>query len=275
MPEDAPDATPKPEPETGDGHEPRPRGDVLGRTVGAVEGAVGDFVGASTHQVQDAARALVPAWKRATEGETRWPVGAAVAVAIYLQLRLPRQLAFRPIWLLPTIEAALLIGLLIANPRRINRHSRNVRIATLALIALASLGNAWSAGHLIRALLTGHAGTDAGPLLADGGAIWLTNVIVFALWYWELDRGGPASRAQGTRIYPDFQFPQMGNPELAPHWEPNFWDYFYVSFTNATAFSPTDAMPLTRWTKMTMLVQSAVSLSTVALVIARAVNILK
>ncbi len=117
---------------------------------------------------------------------------------------------------------------------------------------------------------------DATKLLLYGGAIWLTNVLVFALWYWELDRGGPVTRMLGARKHPDFLFAQMASPEVAPEdWEPMFLDYFYLSFTNATAFSPTDTLPLTRWAKMLMLLQSAVSLATVALVIARAVNILK
>ncbi len=99
---------------------------------------------------------------------------------------------------------------------------------------------------------------------------------MFGLWYWEFDRGGPVARAAGTRPYPDFLFPQMTTPELAPpDWEPAFVDYLYVSFTNALAFSPTDTMPMTRWAKLTMLVQSVVSVVTVVLVIARAVNILK
>jgi len=211
-----------------------------------------------------------------TEGESRWPVTFVVLVAIVLQLELPRRLAFRPTWLLPAVEALLLVGLIVANPRQINRRSAALRGASIVLIAVASLGNAWAAGHLIRALIEGRAGQSAAPLLGDGGAIWLTNVIVFALWYWDLDRGGPAARAHGLRPYPDFQFPQMENPSLAPpDWEPFFLDYFYVSFTNAIAFSPTDAMPLSRWAKMAMLGQSAVSVMTVALVIARAVNILK
>ena len=113
-------------------------------------------------------------------------------------------------------------------------------------------------------------------MLRNGGAIWLTNVIVFALWYWEMDRGGPAARACGTHEYPDFLFTQMTAPELvAKDWEPAFLDYLYLSFTNATAFSPTDTLPLSRWAKMTMMFQSAVSLVTVALVVARAVNVLE
>ena len=106
--------------------------------------------------------------------------------------------------------------------------------------------------------------------------VWLTNIVVFALWYWEFDRGGPVARALAIKPYPDFEFPQMTSPELAPpSWEPMFGDYFYLSFTNATAFSPTDVLPLSRWAKMLMLVQSAVSLLLAALVIARAVNILR
>ena len=117
---------------------------------------------------------------------------------------------------------------------------------------------------------------DPAELLLTGAAIWLTNMIVFGLWYWEFDRGGPVERAAATQPYPDFVFPQMTNPELAPlEWEPGFVDYLYVSFTNAMAFSPTDAMPMTRWAKLTMLTQSLISVITLVLVIARAVNILK
>ena len=116
----------------------------------------------------------------------------------------------------------------------------------------------------------------AGPLFATGASIWATNVIAFALWYWEFDRGGPVHRAHATLRHPDLMFPQMVSPQLAsPDWEPQFVDYLYLAFTNATAFSPTDVMPLARWAKLTMLAQAAVSLSVGALVIARAVNILK
>ena len=124
-------------------------------------------------------------------------------------------------------------------------------------------------------ILENKAGSHAGPLLAAGAAVWATNVIAFALWYWEFDRGGPVRRAQGAAPHPDFMFPQMASPELAASdWEARFVDYSYLSFTNATAFSPTDVMPLARWAKLTMLVQSAVSLAVGALVIARAINIL-
>jgi uncharacterized membrane protein len=217
-----------------------------------------------------------PAWLRETAGEQRLPVSVVIIVAIVLQVLLPRKFSLEPHLLLPTLEAVLLAALIIANPRRINRESRLLRSGSLLLISIISLGNLWSAIRLVDELVKGTAGGDAGPLLLTGAAIWGTNVIAFALWYWEFDRGGPVARAIAPRPHPDFQFVQMSSPELAPpDWEPEFLDYLYLSFTNATAFSPTDVMPLSRWAKLAMLAQSAVSLITVALVIARAVNILK
>jgi uncharacterized membrane protein len=218
----------------------------------------------------------VPAWLRKTPGERRWPVTLSVIAAIILQVLLPPDYTKPlPPNLLPALEGALLVGLSIANPVRIERRGKVVRAASIVLILLITVANAASAVLLIRAILENKAGTHAGPLIATGASIWATNVIAFALWYWEFDRGGPVVRAMGTAQYPDLLFPQMVSPELAPpDWEPVFVDYLYLSFTNATAFSPTDVMPLAKWAKLTMLVQSSVSLAVGALVIARAVNIL-
>jgi len=140
-----------------------------------------------------------------------------------------------------------------------------------------SVANVWSAARLVSELLRATPVVDsAARLIANGGSIYLTNIIAFALWYWELDRGGPAARTHGIERYPDFLFPQMSSPDLAPpDWEPAFVDYLYMAFTNATAFSPTDVMPLSRIAKLTMALQSAVALATVGLVIARAINVLK
>ena len=219
----------------------------------------------------------MPAWKRPTEGEARWPATAAVVVAIVLQSLVPGRLTLvHPVWLLPALEGLLLVALVVANPHRINRESQVIRVLSLILVAILSLANAFSVARLAVGLVQGTEGENAGPLLITGGAIWLTNVIIFGLWYWEFDRGGPVARADATRTYPDFQFVQMTSPQLAPpSWEPAFGDYAYLSFTNAAAFSPTDVLPLTRWAKMAMTVQSAISIVTVALVVARAVNILK
>jgi uncharacterized membrane protein len=217
-----------------------------------------------------------PVLRRAAEGEHRLPVAAAVALAIALQLVLPGRFVIQPEWLLPTLEGLLMVGLIAANPRRINRTSMTLRAASVSLTALISLANAWSSAELIRAIANGTDGDNASLLLARGANIYVTNILVFALWYWEWDRGGPVARARGVRPFPDFLFPQMTQTGLArADWRPNFVDYLYVSFTNATAFSPTDTMPLSRWAKMLMLLQSAVALLTVSFVIARAVNVLK
>jgi uncharacterized membrane protein len=201
----------------------------------------------------------------------------SVIAAIVLQVRLRPDLTEPlPHFLLPTLEGALLIGLGIAYLPWIELPGKVVRAARIVLILLITAANAASAVLLMRAIVRGEAQSAAGPLLATGASVWVTNVIAFALWYWEFDRGGPAHRAQATFQHPDLMFPQMAEPCLAaPDWEPRFVDYLYLSFTNATAFSPTDVMPLARWAKLTMLAQSALSLAVGVLVIARAVNILK
>ena len=220
-------------------------------------------------------RFVLPAWQRVTQGEPRWPVSLAIVASIVLQLALPERVAFRPRWLLPAAQGLMLIGIIAANPLRIDRESRRLRMATIGLICVSSLANAWSAGRLVLHIVDRSLDLSAARLLVTGAAIWMTNVIVFALWYWECDRGGPAARVQADRRYPDFLFAQMQSPDLAPaEWEPGFADYLYLSFTNASAFSPTDVLPLSRWAKMTMMLQAGVSLSTVALVVARAVNVL-
>jgi uncharacterized membrane protein len=221
-------------------------------------------------------RHVQPAWRRVTPGERRLPVAIAVGVAIALQMLLPDNLVIHPPWLLPALEGALLVGLIAANPGRISRTSTTLRTASVTLIALISLANAWSTALLVRGLINGTEGESASALLGRGASIYITNIIVFSLWYWEWDRGGPVARANAPRPYTDFLFPQMTAPSLAsPEWEPTYADYLYLSFTNATAFSPTDVMPFSRWAKMLMLVQAAISLLTIALVIARAVNIFK
>ncbi|MFE2970762.1 hypothetical protein ACFXKC_45595 [Streptomyces sp. NPDC059340] len=225
--------------------------------------------------LESSEREVAPAWRRATRGEPRWAVTAVILVAVALQWMLPHRLALQPYWALPALELVLLAGLIAANPRRVEPSTQWLRWWGLALTGAISLANGWSAVRLVAGLVNGTEGTEAGPLLLTGGGIWLTNVIVFALWYWEWDRGGPMARVRGQSQYADFLFVQMQSPQTAPpDWEPAFLDYLYLSFTNSTAFSPTDVMPLSRWAKMLMMLQSSVSLVTVVLVVARAVNIL-
>lgn len=246
------------------------------RPVSTGGARVAESVRHNVHAVGTALHRPVPAWLRPTAGEHRWPVALAVTLAVGLQLALPDRLTLINRWLLPALELALLVALLIAAPRRFGRESPRLRVASLTLTGLVTVANGWSAATLVRGLVAGREGEDAAPLLSTGAAIWFTNVIAFGLWYWQFDRGGPAARAHARKPVPDFLFPQMQTPDLVgPDWEPGFVDYLYLSFTNATAFSPTDVLPLSRWAKLTMLVQSLVSLVTVALVIARAVNILK
>jgi uncharacterized membrane protein len=218
-----------------------------------------------------------PVVKRFTEGESRIPVSVAIAVAIALQYFLHDRIALHPRFVLPTIAFLLLVGIVAANPGRLDHQSKLLRALTLLLIAVMSLANIVSGAKLVIDLIRGEGIHEPGDLLLAGGAIWATNVIVFALWYWMFDRGGPVARLVVPHTYPDFLFPQMGvEKSLAPpNWKPDFFDYLYLSFTNATAFSPTDVMPLSRWSKITMMLQSAVALLLAILVIARAVNVLR
>jgi hypothetical protein len=215
------------------------------------------------------------AWGVTSRPESRWPASFAVLVALLLYVTLPEKFTVGPAWLFPVLEVALLVPLTVAVPTRHARETAAHRTASISLVALVSAANVASLALLVVGLLNGvqRAGTE---LIFAAMQIWLTNVIVFGLWYWELDRGGPSSRCRDNHREPDFLFPQMTTPAAAPlNWTPKFMDYLYVAFTNATAFSPTDTLPLTAWAKILMAVQSLASLLTVALVAARAVNILQ
>ena len=165
--------------------------------------------------------------------------------------------------------------LIVGDPGRISRRSRELRTVSIVLVSVLVLATLWSTGQLIDDLITGGPETNsANELLAAGTAIWLSNIIAFALLYWEVDGGGAAARAHQIPEHADFAFPQHSNPRLArPNWRPLFVDYLYLAYTNATAFSPTDVMPLAPWAKMTMVVQSFISIAILGLVIARAVNV--
>jgi uncharacterized membrane protein len=225
------------------------------------------------HRLQDTV--VQPAWQRVTDVESFVPVSIAIGVAIVLQATLADRVA-QGRWVFVAVSAVLLAIVAVVNPRRAEARPRLIRGVMLFVIAVMSIGNMVSGAELVTDLVNGTGIRDPGKLLVTGGAIWLTNVIVFSLWYWEFDRGGPLARAHHPVATPDFLFPQMSDPKLAPaEWQPEYVDYLYVSFTNAMAFSPTDVMPLSRWAKLTMLVQSLVSLVIAVLVIARAVNILR
>ncbi len=158
----------------------------------------------------------LPAWRRPTSGEHRWPSVVAIAAAIVMQLVLPDRLLLHPRGLLPGVEIALLVALILANPVRLIRRHTLLRLGALALVIAMTLANAGSAALLIDRLLTGQAGGDALSLFGSGAAIYSTNIIAFAVWYWELDRGGPFARAAGDRQHTDFLFSPMTAPDVAP-----------------------------------------------------------
>jgi hypothetical protein len=240
--------------------------------VHAVGAWLHDRAGGALHQAR-----AIPAWRRRTPGELRWTATIVTAVGIALQVAVPGRLVLiQPSWVMPAAQGTLLAALVTANPHRINRESAIVRALALMLATLLSLANGWSAGRLALGIMQGRMGLTASPLLVTGAVIWLTNVVVFALWYWEFDRGGPTARALNTKCYPDFQFVQMVSPseQVPPEWEPAFADYLYLALTNAAAFSPTDVMPMSRWAKLAMTAQSVVSIVTIALVVSRAVGTL-
>jgi len=216
----------------------------------------------------------LPHWHRTNKGEHRAPVVIVVMLVIFLQNALPNELAVGLQHPICITEGMLALILLALSPKRINKHHLPTRILGLSLTTIMTISNTASAALLIRFLIFGQS-QDPKHLLLSGASIWLTNIAIFSMWFWDLDRGGPGARAEAINQYPDFIFPQMSDPDYAPeHWHPNFFDYLYISFTNASAFSPTDVLPLTRWAKMLMMVQSLTSLLIVGLVVARAVNIL-
>jgi hypothetical protein len=216
------------------------------------------------------------AWGRPARPESRWPASLAVLAAVVLYATLPERLTLGPAWLLPALELAVLVPLSVAVPRRGHDEARAHRLASILLITAVNVANVASLVLLVGGLLGGGNKREGQALILAAAHIWLTNILVFGLWYWELDRGGPSARCRVTHREPDFLFPQMATPGAAPRgWAPAFGDYLYVAFTNATAFSPTDVLPLTPWAKALMAVQALASLLTVALVAARAVNILQ
>ena len=210
-------------------------------------------------------------------GESRWPPAAALVVFMALNIAvrvwLPNQSAVRVPWLLPAIEAVLLLALVASDPVSLARHARWLRHVAVTLVVILVVAALWSTVLLVYDLIKGLGVTNSpGQLLASGALVWLGNNVAFALLYWLMDSGGPMARSHGSHPV-DFAFTQQMSPELAPPgWRPVFLDYLHLGFTNATAFSPTDVMPLTHRAKYTMLVQSSVALALFGLIVARAVN---
>ena len=222
---------------------------------------------------------------REEEHEARFEAAPAVLVILVLQLVITLS-ARAGIWNLGTLpwwvmlfglvpEAALLVTLAFDRPRRRLEHYGNRATATVALFGVVSVANALLLVALISSLISG-AEQSGGLLLFKGLIVWTMNAITFGMWFWSIDRGGPAQRREPDPPPPDFLFPQLSDPTLAePDWHPRLLDYMYVSLTNSIAFSPTDTLPLTHLAKSLMLAESGISAFTVLLVIARSVNIFR
>ncbi|MFH9354596.1 hypothetical protein [Kitasatospora sp. NPDC017646] len=202
----------------------------------------------------------------------------ALATAAMLHVALPAEYRLNPVWVVPAVMFTLLAVLIIGDPGRITRRKTWLRLVTEGVIAFISSANLYTGVRLVLDILTNNKlfANNATGLLATGGVTWLTNVIAFALWYWDLDRGGAAARAHRPHAKPAFVFPEMQHAAHAPaDWVPYFTDYLSLAFWTATAFSPTDVSAITRWAKLLMMVEAAASLIVAALVIARAINILQ
>jgi hypothetical protein len=205
-------------------------------------------------------------------------MAAAVLLAGVLRLFLPNQLRLddaRPAFVV--VLVALMTALIIGDPGRIDRDRTWLRVLTGVLIGVITLVNAGSSVRLVYSIVRTEPFTNsADTLLVSGAVIWVTNVIAFGLWYWDLDRGGAAARARGSAVSPAFVFPEMSNPELVRDgWYPSFVDYLHLSFNTAMAFSPTDVSAIKPWAKLMMMAEETISVVVGILVVARAVNILK
>jgi hypothetical protein len=208
-------------------------------------------------------------------GESRWPPALALLAFMVLnvgfRLWLPGESPVRVPWLIPAIEAVLL-AVLIVGPAHVPVSRRWVRRVSVTLVSVLVAAALWATILLIYDLIKGQGVTESpSELLASGAVVWLGNNLSFALLYWLMDGGGPIRRMRIDKPV-DFAFTQQLDPELDPGWRPVFLDYLHLGFTNATAFSPTDVMPLTLRAKYTMLVQSTVALALFGLIVARAVN---
>jgi hypothetical protein len=228
-----------------------------------------------------------PGSERVRPGEPRLPAAIAVITAIVLYAVLPSQLLIGPRFVVPVLEALLFIPLVVANPRRMTRENKMLRRTSIGLVLVIAAANAGALGLLVHDLVTGGAGQGKDLLLA-AAQVWFTNVLVFALAYWELDRGGPVSRARIPRPglpTADFRFPQDEDHDAIAEvarrsaaksgWTPGFVDYLYISVTNSSAFSPTDTMPLSPRAKLLMGTESVSALLLSVLVISRGVSLLQ
>lgn len=208
--------------------------------------------------------------------ESRWPVVLTIVLVLGLLTVLPDRVRFVPIWL-PYLPGAVVLVAMATVPLTGGK-VRSLRVERIVLLifcismGLAILG---SLTYLIYEMFNRSDELDALQLLTSSIAAWVVNVLIFSLLYWQIDLGGPEARIHRRETHPDWLFPQADLPEgVMPDWRPTFIDYLFLSYNTATAFSPTDALPLTTRAKLLMMLQSMISLVTILVVVSRAINII-
>ena len=255
---------------------PPPTATVGPRAAGLTPGGRGPSWSMAT-EPKPADRPAIGLAPSAERGERWWPVALAIIVVAGLHVILPARYRVQPVWVVPAVLLTLLAVLIAGDPGRIDRQKTWLRVITSLVITFITLANLFAAVRLVVDILTNDAlyRSNPGGLLAVGGVIWVTNVVAFGLWYWNLDRGGAAARAHHPDRNPAFVFPEMQHSQyVAAGWVPRFVDYLSLGFWTAMAFSPTDISAIKPWAKLLMMLEAAGSLALAALVIARAINIL-
>jgi hypothetical protein len=208
--------------------------------------------------------------------ESRWPPALAILFMLFLAAALPGHVTALPVWVSYLAALAVLVPMVAVALTKGNTLWLRIERAMIILLATVYVANTIAElADLIGAITLHPSGQNAFSLLSSSVAIWVANVLTFSLLYWQIDRGGPYARASNLSAKPDWVFPQPATPEdLPPDWRPLFLDYLYLGYNTATAFSPTDALPLTHRAKMLMMIESTISLLTMVIILARAINVL-
>jgi hypothetical protein len=208
--------------------------------------------------------------------ESRWPPALAILFVLFLMTTLPGHVEVMPVWVSYLAAVAVIVPMAAVRLTGGNALWLGIERMMIILLATAYVANTIAELADMIGVITLHpSGNNAFSLLSSSVAIWVANVLTFSLLYWQIDQGGPYARAHKSTQKPDWVFPQPAKPEdLPPDWRPLFLDYLYLGYNTATAFSPTDALPLTRRAKMLMMIESTISLLTMVIIVGRAINII-
>ena len=210
------------------------------------------------------------------KAEPRWTPALAILVVLFLLVVLPHHVRVMPVWVFHVAVLALLVVMAAATLRPANTLWQRIERMLIILLAAVYVANTTvELADMIGVITLHPSKSNAFSLLSSSVAIWVANVLTFSMLYWQIDRGGPYARASTLSVQPDWLFPQAATPEdVPPDWRPLFLDYLFLGYNTATAFSPTDALPLTRRAKMLMMLESTISLLTLVIIVGHAINVL-